>query len=382
VGLIWVKTGAPNTLWFTDDAGTDFQLNTSSSSPWTSASGVIYPDTITDRVSINLAAPPSDETLHVEDDDETSIVYGISSRLTKDSTGTKERWTGVKADLRHTGAGDATLYRGFQSYAEIDNASATIDEWYGYQSVMAVENVSAIYMVTGFHTIAAGINDTIDEYYGFRAAANTSGGSGVITSSYGVYINDQGVNSTFTTGIHIEAQTGTNTYAIFQEGAANASYFAGDLVFLEKSDHSYSPAATLGLLWVKDDAPNTLWFTDDAGTDHALVASTYTSSTTDATKTTISTIATTSGEVQHITATLAGRQTNSANESNTYIIDFRIKNNGGTVTVNTIQATYTSEDVGAWTVGAETSGTDVIITVTGAIGDNISWKCSYKALVM
>lgn len=44
----------------------------------------------------------------------------------------------------------------------------------------------------------------------------------------------------------------------------------GDIRFKEKSDHELTPTAGHHLLWVKDD--NRLYFTDDAGTDHDLLA--------------------------------------------------------------------------------------------------------------
>jgi len=44
-GQIWVKTGTPNTLYFTDDAGTDVQLGAGGSSAWTTSGSDIYYDT-------------------------------------------------------------------------------------------------------------------------------------------------------------------------------------------------------------------------------------------------------------------------------------------------------------------------------------------------
>ena len=43
-----------------------------------------------------------------------------------------------------------------------------------------------------------------------------------------------------------------------------------DLVFTEQADHTFTPVATRGILWVRDDAPNNLIYTDDAGTDFVL----------------------------------------------------------------------------------------------------------------
>lgn len=41
----------------------------------------------------------------------------------------------------------------------------------------------------------------------------------------------------------------------------------GDVIFTEKADHSSTPGAGFGYLWVKNTAPSTLIFTDDSGAD-------------------------------------------------------------------------------------------------------------------
>ncbi|MEE8598188.1 MAG: hypothetical protein V3S69_01465, partial [Dehalococcoidales bacterium] len=46
--------------------------------------------------------------------------------------------------------------------------------------------------------------------------------------------------------------------------------FSGSLRLTERADHILAPAATFGEIWVKNTAPNTLMFTDDAGTDFTL----------------------------------------------------------------------------------------------------------------
>lgn len=42
------------------------------------------------------------------------------------------------------------------------------------------------------------------------------------------------------------------------------------VVFDEQASTPWTPAAAKGCIWVKNDTPNTLWFTDDAGTDHQI----------------------------------------------------------------------------------------------------------------
>jgi hypothetical protein len=55
----------------------------------------------------------------------------------------------------------------------------------------------------------------------------------------------------------------------FSTGAVELS---GSVRFTERADHIGTPAATFGELWVRSDTPNSLIFTDDAGTDHDLTA--------------------------------------------------------------------------------------------------------------
>jgi hypothetical protein len=51
---------------------------------------------------------------------------------------------------------------------------------------------------------------------------------------------------------------------------ANEITTSGDIVFPEKADHTSTPGAGFGYLWVKNTAPTTLIFTDDDGTDFTL----------------------------------------------------------------------------------------------------------------
>lgn len=47
----------------------------------------------------------------------------------------------------------------------------------------------------------------------------------------------------------------------------NSLRIGGDIFMVERADHATTPAAGLGVLWVKNTTPSTLIFTDDAGTD-------------------------------------------------------------------------------------------------------------------
>lgn len=59
-------------------------------------------------------------------------------------------------------------------------------------------------------------------------------------------------------------------YTIIVDTATGAMTIGKDLVFTEAADHASTPAAGKGYLWVRNDTPNVLVFTDDAGTDTVL----------------------------------------------------------------------------------------------------------------
>lgn len=62
------------------------------------------------------------------------------------------------------------------------------------------------------------------------------------------------------------------------QSAVAGSVFSGnisvgqDIVIDEQADHSSTPEAGKGLIWVRDDSPNSLIYTDDAGTDFVITA--------------------------------------------------------------------------------------------------------------
>jgi hypothetical protein len=75
----------------------------------------------------------------------------------------------------------------------------------------------------------------------------------------------------------IEVWTGAFKNCTFDRtGGVNSATFTGDvrvgagLRMTERVNHSHTPTATFGELWVRNDAPNVLVFTDDAGTDWVL----------------------------------------------------------------------------------------------------------------
>lgn len=104
-------------------------------------------------------------------------------------------------------------------------------------------------------------------------------------------------------------------------------------------------------------------------------------STTNATPTTIATIAVPTDSVMLITANITARRTGgvsgTAGDSATFVRTVKVKNVGGTVTAPVAQADYTSEDVKAYDANLSVTGTDLLIKVTGVATTNIDWTVTY-----
>jgi len=81
--------------------------------------------------------------------------------------------------------------------------------------------------------------------------------TGEITTNYGLWIQDQS-----------NALVGT-AYSIYQEGTDDINMFNAPLELKERATAQTSIAG-YGQIWVKNTTPNTLWFTDDGGTDHQI----------------------------------------------------------------------------------------------------------------
>lgn len=106
--------------------------------------------------------------------------------------------------------------------------------------------------------------------------------------------------------------------------------------------------------------------------------------TTNATATTIETIATTTDTSLLVDALVCGRRTGgaagSAGDAAGYAISALAKNVAGTVTIVAQSITFTGESQAAWTVAFAVSGTSLLLQVTGAANNNVNWTASGRAL--
>jgi hypothetical protein len=102
--------------------------------------------------------------------------------------------------------------------------------------------------------------------------------------------------------------------------------------------------------------------------------------TTNATPATAVTIALAADTEYLIEARIMGRNPANGNSA-AYVRTARYKNVGGTCTINTLQADYTSEDIKAWDGTLAVNGTDAVINVTGG-AYNVDWTVVYFVQVL
>jgi hypothetical protein len=121
-------------------------------------------------------------------------------------------------------------------------------------------------------------NDKVDVAYGgtntATAAANyvfagpTSGGATTPAFRALVASDIPDISATYATQADLStaADITASNYLLL----SGLSAMTGDLVLTESADHSSTPGAGYGYLWVRSDTPNVLVFTNDAGTDTVL----------------------------------------------------------------------------------------------------------------
>lgn len=127
-------------------------------------------------------------------------------------------------------------------------------------------------------------------------------------------------------------------------------------------------------LGIGTNAPETILHLEQSNVKYNISANSTT--TAGAVNAIVASVATSANSVELLKVAVTGLRTNGTNESVAYERTLRIKNNGGTVSVLSVQSDYTSED-GALTAAAIAfivNGTSVDIRVTGVASANITWK--------
>ena len=244
-GAIWVKNDAPNTLWFTDDAGTDFQLGIPAVTDTLAAT--LGAGNTTGGTDLEVTA--GDALLLVENAAVPWTPAATKGAIWVKNTTPNELWftddAGTDFQLGIPAVTDtlaATLGAG--------NTSGGTDlEMTAGDAFLLNENAAVPWTPAAAKGCIWVKNATPNELY-FTDDAGTDFQLGI---------------PAVTDSLATTLATGNTT------GGTDLEVSAADaFLMVENAAVPWTPAATKGCLWIKSDAPNTLWFTDDAGTDFQL----------------------------------------------------------------------------------------------------------------
>ncbi len=274
-GQLWVHNDTPNTLWFTTDAGDDIQL--------TSGTSIVSPSMALNDLS-DVTYSSGDLTI-------SSLDKIVSGALSFEPTST------ITID-RNVDSASAGIQTGLHvDFDRVGTVSTGLD------------NNTALNVTANSTGASGGAIDT----YGIRTTVTgDTGGSSKATAlslvstgadtNQGIYLktdNDLGADlkivSSADVGDYFAITVGTNgsTTIFTNDNAATAAHYEiaadGNItldsaaeIFLEpvsggvkikETDDKITETAGYGQLWVKDDSPNTLWFTNDDDTDVQLTTS-------------------------------------------------------------------------------------------------------------
>jgi hypothetical protein len=162
-------------------------------------------------------------------------------------------------------------------------------------------------------------------------------------------------------------------------------------IFVNESASALTDIANYGQLWVKNDAPNNLYFTDDTGNDYALtgpessIPTSATVQTTDATQTEILAYSVASGTSVGFEALIMGRQ-DATGDTVLEKITGLISNEAGTTALIASPDVNRHETTGAstWvvTTAADDTSDELTFDVTGEAAHTIDWSIKLTTIVI
>jgi hypothetical protein len=316
-GQIWVKTASPNQLWFTNDAGNDIQLTSGTGTTFLS-NNTADTMTVSDfgaspalRINADQPATAAAEDsvgLHIDYDRivaasgtenhndtgldidinsatlGTGIVTGIDIDVVGATSGTH---TAVGADINVSGA-DTNIGLIINSPSEHIRMQASADAANDYATISVANTGDMTIATTGDGTTDSALILDIDGSITLNA---DSGIVDIKNDASAVYRGDtsgpvpthyfyNSANNADYLKFTVSANGLTTFSTVDNDGTRGNIVFTpngkfvvnADMggVYIDESAAAGDDIAGDGQLWVKDDAPNNLYFTDDAGNDIAL----------------------------------------------------------------------------------------------------------------
>lgn len=293
-GQFWVRNDAPNTPMFTDDAGNDFVLNQSPVAGGSIRSfrlnweGAATASPASGNFAFQTTNPATATQLWFTD----ALADGYDIGLLMDQVE-----PGMFIELRRNDVDGAQDYNAYRvAAAPVDQAgnrwSVTVN-WISGTGTLTASGSEYLFSIGGeaitnysntsrvMFTNGGNINhDDNFQYTGsnleLRNARNfLLYGSGSAFNRHRVSGTSIAYNEAFNFSPSAQylfdrwdfvsfARAGSPDVRIYTDGAID---------FREQASAPYTPAASFGGIWVRNDVPNTLMFTDDAGTDYEVAGS-------------------------------------------------------------------------------------------------------------
>jgi len=231
-GQIWVKNDTPNTLWFTDDAGTDFQLGVGGG-----GGGDVMADgsvPFTGAVSFGVDGAGVDATF-----------FGV--------TASYKAWWDANGDTNgawYFGADTkgvmVTLYGDTTGHTIVFDPSGDTNG----SLLVGADTKGILFSLFGDVTGCGVFWDPSTDTNGTLSIGAAGGSKGVDFTCYGA----------------------TNLSLMTWDQSANALLLDGSTLFIKEQAAAQADVEAYGQIWTKTATPNELYFTDDAGTDTKLVS--------------------------------------------------------------------------------------------------------------
>jgi hypothetical protein len=242
------------------------------------------------------------------------------------------------------------------SYGIIGGAIGSADS--DYRLVILNSDTSTI-SGSGLKVLSTGASNANDgfDYYNYGVNINTSG---IVTNS--------GAGTFYKVGLNVNVSNGDVNYAALFNGG-NVGF---GLLNPTATIHIFGVDATTKVNLRLEPVTNV---TEDTGGNTL-------NTTTNATVA-LETIAIPTNTVLMIESYITCRKTGGAGvgtvgQGNGYIRTVKAKNVGGVVTIGVVQSSFTSEDIAPLNATFAVSGTNIVLNVTGATNDNITWNSITK----
>jgi len=289
-GQIWVKNDSPNTLYFTDDTGTDYPIATTSGSGFVDTSGTpsdnqIAVFTDADTIEGDAGLTYTSGVLQVGSGDSGATIDAGADNFQIKTSATADLGMTIsdggtasthKIEMRSSDDRYSQIQTGFDTGTPADlGLRLTYYDGTNYQAIEFDPDREEIQFFSTSATAPTGgtLTDPDDSDDFMFIHRRSAGGMRLVHGSGG--------SSYISAGDDTDATL--NQYIVFSDGTGRITFGVGNASRVRIENESIkqlesSAASTddggFGQWWVKDDTPNIPKFTDDAGNDYSIVLDT------------------------------------------------------------------------------------------------------------